>query len=64
VSAQAHHLPFEQGVRIKADTDLTLESLGRWSLIYLHVGESALPVRFDFATLRDEDWFPGPHNGN
>ena len=64
VSAQAHHVPFEQGVQIKADTDLTLESLGRWSLICLQAGEGALPVRFDHATLRDEDWFPGPHNGN
>ncbi|MAW51796.1 MAG: hypothetical protein CME01_03125 [Geminicoccus sp.] len=35
VSAQANHLPFEQGVRIAEETDLTLESLGRWSLIGL-----------------------------
>lgn len=64
VSAQAHHLPFEKGVRIKADTDLTLESLGRWSLLHLQAEEGSLPVRFDFATLREDDWFPGPHNGN
>ena len=69
VSAQAHHLPFERGVGIKADTDLTLESLGRWSLIGLKARSSTTTEageawRFDAASLRDEDWFPGPHNGN
>ena len=73
VSATAHHLPFEPGVRIAEETDLTVESLGRWSLISLRAtlptpGEGArsgaAPVRFDSAVLRGEDWFPGPHNGN
>ncbi len=66
VSAKAHHLPFERGLVIRAETDLTLESLGRWSLIGLQVsganGDQAM--RFDAASLRDDDWFPVPHNGN
>ncbi|MGB1156801.1 MAG: hypothetical protein ACPG42_08285 [Alphaproteobacteria bacterium] len=67
VSAQAHHLPFEPGVEIAPETDLTLESLGRWSLIGLQAEPSAeggQSLRFDAAQLRAEDWFPGPHNGN
>lgn len=71
VSAVAHHLPFERGTRIAEETDLTLESLGRWSLISLQAEKQtasastdAAPLRFDSALLRAEDWFPGPHNGN
>ncbi|MDA8553291.1 hypothetical protein N9M21_04175 [Alphaproteobacteria bacterium] len=67
VSAQAHHLPFNQGTKIEAETDLTVESLGRWSLINLQAAteaEGGSNIRFDAAKLRDEDWFPGPHNGN
>lgn len=66
VSAQAHHLPFNQGARVAAETDLTVESLGRWSLINIQalVEADASAIRFDRAVLRGEDWFPGPHNGN
>jgi len=63
VSAQAHHLPFQPGEVVGAETDLTFESLGRWSLIGLRAAPGKT-LRFDAATLRDEDWFPGPHNGN
>ena len=66
VSAEARHLTFDRGAEVKEETDLTLESLGRWSLIevqVLHL-EAGRAYRFDEATLRDEYWFPGPQNGN